>query len=177
MGVEAGLSTLRASGWRLAVVTNGGTEVQTAKIRQVSLERLVDDWTISEAAGIAKPDPRMLEIAAAAIGKTLSPSDWIVGDSAEHDIAAGRNAGIRSVWLSRGREWSEPDFRPTLVTETAAGALALVSGQTQLRVSIVPQPSQNVTSSTGLRRVGPKFASGKPRGMRATGAAVSGMPR
>ena len=128
-GVAGGLKTLRAEGWRAALVTNGGTEVQTAKILQVGLDQLVDGWAISEAVGVAKPDPRILEAAAAAVGEKLAPSNWIIGNSAQYDIQAAHRAGIRSIWLTRGRAWSEREFRPALMAESAAGALALVTGQ------------------------------------------------
>src|ERR1700722_6508146 len=43
------LESLRAEGWKLAIVTNGGTNLQSAKIEQVRLHDYVDVICISEA--------------------------------------------------------------------------------------------------------------------------------
>lgn len=117
-GAVDALRRLRQAGWTIVIVTNGATHQQNAKIEQLGLAPLVDCWVISEAEGVSKPDPELFRIAAARAGVSLSPEDWMVGDSAESDIAGGRAAGVRTIWLSRGREWPADLEPPTAIAET-----------------------------------------------------------
>lgn len=54
----------------------------------------------------------------------------MVGDTAAADIAGAQAAGIRSIWLSRGREWPDDQEPPTAIAATSAQAvdIVLVSG-------------------------------------------------
>jgi HAD superfamily hydrolase (TIGR01549 family) len=103
--VAVALDDLRASGWRVAVATNGETSQQSAKIRRTGLDAHVDAAAISEEVGERKPGRRIFEVAAERCGARLADGGWMIGDSAEADIAGGRNAGLRTVWMRRGREW------------------------------------------------------------------------
>ncbi|MFC4112049.1 HAD family hydrolase [Nonomuraea zeae] len=99
--VLAGLDRLRAAGWRTGIVTNGMTDNQTAKIERTGLAGRVDGWAISDAEGVRKPDVRLFEIAAARCGSPLA-GGWMVGDDLANDIAGGRAAGLRTIWIDRG---------------------------------------------------------------------------
>ena len=46
---------------------------------------------------------------------------WLVGDSPEADIGGANALGLPSVWLHRGRRWSDPRYAPT---RTADGPIA-----------------------------------------------------
>jgi putative hydrolase of the HAD superfamily len=113
------------AGWVPVVVTNGMIRQQEAKIRMTGLDRYLADWVISEEAGVRKPDPHIFAIAADRARQPLRGA-WMIGDTAEVDIAGAANAGIRSVWLHRGRMWREPRFQPTITADTAIAALAAV---------------------------------------------------
>lgn len=102
--VLAGLDRLRAAGWRVGIVTNGAADNQTGKIRHSGLATRVHGWAISEAEGVRKPDTRLFEIGAARCGAPLSGGGWMVGDDAVKDIAGGRAAGLRTVWIDRRGE-------------------------------------------------------------------------
>ena len=123
--VKQRLLALRAAGWKIAVVTNGGADSQAGKIDQLELLPLLDACCISGALGIRKPDPRIFQIAAERCGETLDGA-WMVGD-AEVDIVGAHRAGIASIWLHRGREWSREDVRPDHVADDLAGALELLA--------------------------------------------------
>jgi FMN phosphatase YigB (HAD superfamily) len=100
--VAEGLVGLRANGWRLGIVTNGSTVMQAAKIDGAGLRRHVDLVVDSEAAGAAKPERRIFEIAAAGLGVELGPHGWMVGDNHANDIVGGHDAGLRTIWLPYG---------------------------------------------------------------------------
>ncbi|USY18473.1 HAD family hydrolase [Nocardiopsis exhalans] len=88
----------------------------------------VDAWAVSGAEGVRKPDRRLFEIAARRCGAALEGGGWMVGDSPTADVVGGRGAGLRTVWIDRGRSWPEklpaPDHSVTDVREV----FALLSG-------------------------------------------------
>ena len=105
-----GLHRLKDRGWRIGVVTNGPPS-QNEKVTGTGLDRVVDGWVVSEEVGVRKPDRRIFELASARCGAPLD-GGWMVGDSAPADMVGARNAGLRSVWLHRGRDWAEVGHLP-----------------------------------------------------------------
>ena len=96
---EATLRRLRPR--KLGIVTNGSERSQAAKIANSGLDRWTDAVAISGALDMRKPEPgifedicRRLEVAAARC--------VMVGDSPEHDVAGGRAAGMRTIWVEGG---------------------------------------------------------------------------
>jgi putative hydrolase of the HAD superfamily len=118
-GAAEALASLRAAGFRLAIVTNGGP-TQHVKLDACGLRPLVDACVLSDEVGVRKPDPAIFALAAAAAGASLDGA-WMVGDRADADVAGAVAAGIASVWLHRGRRW--PDDLPYAPT-AVAGSLA-----------------------------------------------------
>lgn len=106
--VMSGLSHLRASGWRVAIVTNGTADNQLGKIQQTGLAEAVDAMALSGVEGVRKPETRLFEIAAERCGMALSGGGWVIGDNLTADIAGGRSAGLRTIWIDRGT-WPDPD--------------------------------------------------------------------
>ena len=84
----------------IGVVSNNVVGEQLDKIRTCGLERYLDTVVISEEAGVAKPDPRIFEIALARIGCDASEA-VMVGDAWGTDVAGARAAGLRVVWFNR----------------------------------------------------------------------------
>jgi putative hydrolase of the HAD superfamily len=117
------------AGWVPVVVSNGATRQQEAKIRMTGLDRYIADWVISEEAGVSKPDPRIFTIAAERV-RLGTRGAWMVGDSPENDIAGANAVGMRSVWLRRGRRWTETRFVPTITVDSPIAALAAVLDNT-----------------------------------------------
>jgi putative hydrolase of the HAD superfamily len=93
----ATLETLRSSGKRLAVVTNGPVEWQSRKLRTLGLSRYFDHVLISEAEGVSKPDPRIFARALERCGVDRQEA-LFVGDHPELDIAGAREAGLAAAW-------------------------------------------------------------------------------
>jgi putative hydrolase of the HAD superfamily len=123
--VACALGIAEDSGWVPVVVTNGDTETQEAKLRRTGLDQYLADWVISQEAGVRKPNPRIFAIAAERARMRLGGA-WMVGDSPEADIGGATAAGVRSVWLRRGREWLERRYAPTLTADGVIAALAEV---------------------------------------------------
>lgn len=120
--VQEGISELRAKGWPIAIVTNGG-RTQRAKIEAAQLSDLVDVVCVSAEIGARKPDPRIFEAAARAVGKPLT-SGWMTGDDPEADVVGGNGVGLQTMWISNGSNWPLPDVEPTVTATTILDALA-----------------------------------------------------
>jgi putative hydrolase of the HAD superfamily len=123
--VASALRRARSSGWVPFVVTNGTVEQQERKLRYTRLDQEVAGWVISEGAGVRKPDPEIFRLAAARAGQSLNGA-WMIGDSAEADIAGARNAGLRGIWLHRGRRWPLAAFQPDHTAGSFATAISIV---------------------------------------------------
>ena len=94
------LAEVRRRGARVVAVTNNLVAEQEDKLRDTGLRQLVDAMVVSEAVGVAKPDPRIFAIAVEAA--ECAPSATIMlGDSWENDVMGARAAGIAAAWLNR----------------------------------------------------------------------------
>ena len=96
------LCTLRARGLRIVVLTNGDRDLQRRKLVACGLAPLVDAVVISGVFGRGKPEP---DVFAHALRQAEADAldAVMVGDSAERDVAGACAAGLRAVWLRRGR--------------------------------------------------------------------------
>lgn len=106
------LAALRDS-FRLGLISNGPNEIQWYKVRKFHLEDIMEAVIISGDVGVHKPDPAIFRIALDKLSST--PREAIhVGDSLRDDMAGANAAGLRSVWVNRGRNVPAPgDPKPT----------------------------------------------------------------
>jgi putative hydrolase of the HAD superfamily len=118
------LRVVRASDWRVAIVTHGDS-YQHRKLDAAGLRDVVDAICISESEGMRKPDPRLFEIAATRAGTSLEGA-WMIGDNAVTDIGGAVNAGISSVWMQMGRQWPIQEYQPTLQASSFPEAVSLI---------------------------------------------------
>jgi HAD superfamily hydrolase (TIGR01549 family) len=144
----AALAGLRAAGWKTAIVTNGMTDNQQAKINRTGLAALVDAWCISGEAGIRKPDRGIFELAARRCGTRLDKGGWMVGDSTTADITGGRAAGLRTIWIRRCRSWPHDKITPDHQVDTVADAVRALLGQS----GTCRNPRSTVRSDESPRR-------------------------
>jgi putative hydrolase of the HAD superfamily len=112
---------LRANGWKVGVVTNG-PPTQSAKLEATELTHEFDAICISSLVGSRKPNIEIFQEAARICAVPLE--GWMVGDSAGADIAGGKRAGLRTIWIARGRIWDERDEEPDAVAATVSAAAA-----------------------------------------------------
>jgi 2-haloacid dehalogenase len=85
---------------RIAVITNGLSEVQRPRLARSPLARLVGPLIISEEVGAAKPDTAIFEIALDRMGAPDRGDVLMIGDSLSSDIAGGLAAGIDTCWYN-----------------------------------------------------------------------------
>jgi putative hydrolase of the HAD superfamily len=100
--VAGALALLQAlkPGYKLGIVTNNRLAEQEEKLRHLGMRPLVSELITSEEIGVAKPDPRIYQVALARLG--ASPAQTVmVGDNWQADVVGALAVGIRPVWLNR----------------------------------------------------------------------------
>lgn len=90
-GAKAGLDRLRREGFRVVAITNGYYAYQWPVLRALGIAEDFERVVSPEAAGYAKPDPRLF----ASVQGLLAH----VGDSLVWDVLGANGAGLLSVWL------------------------------------------------------------------------------
>jgi putative hydrolase of the HAD superfamily len=105
--VLATLATLRTHGFRLAILTNGPSGGQRAKLQCLGLERMVDAVQISEEVGVAKPAPEAYRLITSQLGVPAERA-VMVGDSMEFDIEGALAAGLNGILIDRTGELPDP---------------------------------------------------------------------
>ena len=96
------LRSLRESGIRLGIVTNGRDRFQRNKIEGMGVGAMVDAVLTSDGFGVKKPDLRIYRACLSALD--VEPADAIfVGDDLTADIEPALALGMRAVWKSPRR--------------------------------------------------------------------------
>lgn len=119
--VRPTLGSLRAAGYRLAIVGNQPAR-RTADLQAMGLP--VEVIAMSDEMGVAKPEPayfaRVLEL----LDGPDPDSVAHVGDRVDNDVLPAAVAGLRSIWIRRG-PWGKiqelpADTAPALVIDSLA---------------------------------------------------------
>ena len=126
-GAAEALRELRAHGLALGLVSNVALpgELYRRRLAAHDLAEPFATFRFSCDEGSRKPAPAMLLSALAALGAT--PAEAVmVGDRKKSDVAAGRAAGTRTVWLrSHHDDGPEPDATIGSLAELRAALAAL----------------------------------------------------
>ena len=91
------LSSLRAAGLKLGLITNGSVRMQSRKLECLAISSMFDTIMISEAEGIHKPDCQIFHRALERLNANPAQAVF-VGDHPEVDVAGARAAGMQAVW-------------------------------------------------------------------------------
>ncbi|MGC6769925.1 HAD family hydrolase [Enterococcus sp. LJL128] len=85
----------------LGIITNGPTDHQYKKVKQLQLENWVpsDNIIISQSTGYQKPDKEIFQLAAKQF--RMEPETTLyIGDSFENDVVGAHNGGWQSLWFN-----------------------------------------------------------------------------
>lgn len=118
---------LRASGRRLALLTNGAAMAQRRKITRFEIADLFDAIFVEGELGFGKPDERVYRRALSAL--EVKPADaWMVGDNLEWDVAAPQKLGMTGVWIdARGRGIPDQStVKPDYIVRSLADLRSLI---------------------------------------------------
>jgi putative hydrolase of the HAD superfamily len=91
------LSSLRASGRKLGLITNGSVRMQSAKLECLAISPLFNTILISDAEGTSKPQREIFDRALERLNVRHTQAVY-VGDHPDVDIAGARSAGMRAIW-------------------------------------------------------------------------------
>jgi 2-haloacid dehalogenase len=122
--VPAVLKALKASGARLAILSNGSPEMLEAAVKSAALDQVLDDIYSVDAVRRFKTDPVVYDMVAT--GWRLYPGAVSFQSSNRWDIAGATKFGFRTVWINRSNQPEEyQDLPPALILPSLE---ALVSG-------------------------------------------------
>ena len=108
-GAREVLERLSASA-SLAMVTNGLSEVQRARIDRLAIAEYFDAIIISAEVDTAKPGTEIFELTFAALKSPSKDTTVMVGDSLTSDICGGTNYGVATCWYNpHGHSRQESD--------------------------------------------------------------------
>jgi putative hydrolase of the HAD superfamily len=96
------IERLRASGYRIGVISDGLSVKQWEKLIRLGVEDMFDSVVISEDAGVEKPDTTIFEKACNELEVPAEECIYI-GDRLDTDILGANKAGMTSVRLLRGK--------------------------------------------------------------------------
>lgn len=127
VGAAEALAQLRQMGKRLALVSNAPLPGRFYEpvLERYDLRRFFDSLHFSYDLGTRKPSPSMLRTALARLDARAEEA-LMVGDRRSADVAAGRAAGVETVWIrSRFDDGPVPDYEigslaelPVLIAST-----------------------------------------------------------
>ena len=84
----------------LALVTNGLSDVQRARLARLEIAHLFATVVVSSEVGVTKPRPEIFEIAFEKLGNPPKSTAVMIGDSLTSDIAGGVAFGIATCWYN-----------------------------------------------------------------------------
>jgi putative hydrolase of the HAD superfamily len=110
----------------IGIVTNNVASEQHQKLDACGFRPYLDAVVISEEAGVAKPDPRIFEIAIGRLGRPLEET-VMIGDAWATDVTGARSAGLRAIWFNRfGAASPDPSVSEIGSLAPAASVLAAI---------------------------------------------------
>ncbi|OEH94464.1 HAD family hydrolase [Bacillus solimangrovi] len=96
---------------KVAIITNGSTQRQKAKIINTHLNNLFDTIIISEEVGFSKPDRRIFELALNKLNVQAEDA-LFVGDDINRDIGGCQNTNIKGIWFNPHMNKNETKINP-----------------------------------------------------------------
>ncbi len=93
----------------LAMVTNGLSDVQRARIERLDLGVFFDTIVISSEVGATKPRPEIFDVTFDRLGHPAKESAVMIGDSLTSDIRGGSDYGIATCWYNARADSAGPD--------------------------------------------------------------------
>lgn len=109
----------------LALVTNGLSEVQRARIERTGILPYFDAVVISAEVGTAKPAQEIFNITFDRLSAPPKETAVMVGDNLVSDIGGGANYGIATCWYNPRSRQPGPDDRITHEIRTLGDLLVL----------------------------------------------------
>ena len=98
---------------RLALLTNGFSQVQNSRIAKTGTAKYFDTIVISEEVGCRKPQREIFDLLLDRLHHTRRDDVLMIGDSLNSDIRGGINTGIDTCWYNPEQLPAKQAIRPT----------------------------------------------------------------
>lgn len=113
--------------YKLAIVTNGLTNVQDRRIRKSPIAKYFETIVISEEILISKPNPKIFDHTLKNMNFYDKSKVLIVGDSLSSDIQGGINSGIDTCWFNPHKNVNKTSIKPTYEISNYDELISLLS--------------------------------------------------
>jgi len=113
---------------KLAIITNGFTKLQQARLERTGLQNHFELVVISEQVGFAKPHKNIFDHTLALMGDPIREQVLMVGDNPASDIHGGISAGLHTCWLNRHGEMLPEGIVPNYQVSSLAALEGLLLG-------------------------------------------------
>jgi 2-haloacid dehalogenase len=121
--VPAVLKALKATGAKLAILSNGSPDMLEAAVRSAALDQVFDAVFSVDTVRRFKTDPSTYDMVTT--GWRLYPEAVSFQSSNRWDVAGAGRFGFRTVWINRANQPDEyGDFPPGLILPSLEGLLA-----------------------------------------------------
>ena len=127
-GAETLLESLHKH-FKLALLTNGFSQVQRSRISRTNTARFFDTIIISEEVGCQKPQREIFDLLLDRLGHDNRESVLMIGDSLTSDIKGGENANVDTCWYNPAGLDCPSWIRPTYTVESLESIKALLLEQ------------------------------------------------
>jgi 2-haloacid dehalogenase len=97
--VPEALLTLKASGFRIAILSNGTPAMLEAAVKNSGIEELIEKNFSVEEVGVFKPAPRVYQIVVD--GLNVKPDEIVFQSSNAWDASGAAAFGFRVAWINR----------------------------------------------------------------------------
>ena len=112
--VPAVLKALKATGARVAILSNGSAAMLDSAVRNAALDMVIDDVFSVDALRTFKTDPAVYDMVTTSY--RLYPDAVSFQSSNRWDVAGAKKFGFRTVWINRARMPDEyKDLPPSLI--------------------------------------------------------------
>lgn len=112
--VPAVLKALKATGARVAILSNGSTPMLDAAVRNAALDTVIDDVFSVDELKTFKTDPAVYDLVTT--NYRLYPEAVSFQSSNRWDIAGAAKFGFRTIWINRAKMPDEySDLPPSLI--------------------------------------------------------------
>ncbi|OMF23473.1 L-2-haloalkanoic acid dehalogenase [Paenibacillus sp. FSL H8-0548] len=112
------LTELKASGIKLALVSNGYGQFQFDNFKALKIDHLFDEVLISEWEGLRKPDPAIFNRALSKLGVEAKDA-LFVGDHLDNDIRASESVGMKAIWKRNDQSLADNAVAVTSIEDLA----------------------------------------------------------
>lgn len=111
----------------MALVTNGLSSVQRARVERLELAKYFDHIVVSAEVGVSKPAPAIFDVVFDALANPDPASVLMIGDSLTSDIKGGVDYGIDTCWYNPSSAIVATGVTPTH-TITRLGEIPTIVG-------------------------------------------------